>query len=242
MTPERRERPSRSGLVDGERRRQVAVRIDLCEQFVRLLLDGGDRVGARSPAQRRRLLVSDRDKSLRELRGIVGLLTAHCFPCRTSLCSAPGVVVDRKVGVSSGFLREQFSAKEARLDAPVGQRPGMSSEGSAGGAGTGWWGHLCRRSQQKLDFGALHVSILAVLAPDRMNHVERPDEMLPPVGSEREAPFPDHVSLRAAPVEDTEPRFEIAPDVGEIVREPATARFFLLGAEIQLPIFKRARS
>ena len=39
-------------LVDGERRRQAAVGIDLGEQLVCLLLDRRDRVGARDPAQR----------------------------------------------------------------------------------------------------------------------------------------------------------------------------------------------
>jgi hypothetical protein len=44
---------SRLGLVDRERRREGAVGIDLREEFVGLLLDGRDRVGACNPAQRR---------------------------------------------------------------------------------------------------------------------------------------------------------------------------------------------
>jgi hypothetical protein len=43
--------PLTSGLslVERERRRQVAVRIDLREQLLGLLLEGSDRVGASNP-------------------------------------------------------------------------------------------------------------------------------------------------------------------------------------------------
>ena len=66
---------SRLVLVDGERRREVAVGIDLREKVVGLLLDGLDRVGSCNPAQRRLLLVNDGDQSFGELRGV-----APCLP------------------------------------------------------------------------------------------------------------------------------------------------------------------
>ena len=106
----------RLGLVDRERRRQVAVGIDLREQLLGLLLDGCDGVGAGNPAQRRLLLVDDGDQGLRELGGIVGLLAAHRLPGGPGLGGALGVVVDRQVGVGGGLLREQLGAEEARLD------------------------------------------------------------------------------------------------------------------------------
>ncbi len=56
------------GLVDCERRRQVAVGVDLGEQLICLLLDRRDRIGARDPAQRR-VVVDEGDESVRELRG-----------------------------------------------------------------------------------------------------------------------------------------------------------------------------
>jgi uncharacterized protein YndB with AHSA1/START domain len=48
-------------LVDRERRREVAIGIDLREEFVGLLLDSRDRVGACNPAQRGLLLSDDGD-------------------------------------------------------------------------------------------------------------------------------------------------------------------------------------
>src|SRR6266498_378762 len=87
-------------LIERERRRQLAVDIDLREQVVGFLLDGLDSVGAGNPAQRRLLLVDDGDQSLRELRGVAALLAAHRLPGGAGLGGALGVVVDRELGVN----------------------------------------------------------------------------------------------------------------------------------------------
>ena len=103
-------------LVERERRRQVAVGIDLREQLVGLLLDGCNCISACNPMQGRLLLVDDGHEGLRELGGIVCLFAAHRFPRGPGLGGALGVVVDRQVGVGSGFACEQLGAEEARLD------------------------------------------------------------------------------------------------------------------------------
>src|SRR3954451_13814767 len=92
MTPE---------LVDPERRGQIAVGIDLCEQILGLLLDCCERVRARNPAQGWTLLVDDGDESLRELRRVAALLAAHGLPGGPGLSGALRVVVDRQVGIGS---------------------------------------------------------------------------------------------------------------------------------------------
>lgn len=66
-------------LVDRKRRGQVAVGIDLGEQFVGLLLDGRNSVGARNPAHGWMLLVDDGEQSVRELGGV-----AACLPLMAS--------------------------------------------------------------------------------------------------------------------------------------------------------------
>jgi len=48
-------------LVDGKRRRQVAIGVDLREEFVGFLLNDCDRVCPGNPAQRWRLLIEDGD-------------------------------------------------------------------------------------------------------------------------------------------------------------------------------------
>src|SRR3954453_13513402 len=99
-------------LVERERRRKVAVGINLREQLVGLLLDGLDRVGASNPAQRWPFLVDDRDPSLGELRGITALLAAHRLPGGAGLGGPLGVVVDRQLGVGRRLLFEQLGAEE----------------------------------------------------------------------------------------------------------------------------------
>jgi hypothetical protein len=62
--------------------RQLAVGVDLGKQGLGLLLGGGDGIGARGPAQRRLVLIGDRDQRLREFCGIPGCWPF--IPCQTA--------------------------------------------------------------------------------------------------------------------------------------------------------------
>src|SRR5215218_2681941 len=67
----------RACVVVGQTGRQLTVRVDLCEQEPRLLLDLLDGVLAGDPAQRRLAGVDELDERGGQLRRVTGLLAVH---------------------------------------------------------------------------------------------------------------------------------------------------------------------
>ena len=102
--------------VEGERRREVPVRVDLRLQIGDLLLGGGDGIGAGDEAARRRLLAGDRDERSRELGRVAGLPAVLGFPVLDQRPSALVVVRDGRLGVVRRLLREELGAEESRID------------------------------------------------------------------------------------------------------------------------------
>ena len=77
MTATRRHR---CDLVERERRRQLAVGVDLLLAFGELVLGLRERVGAGDEPERRLLLVGDGQQRLGELGGVAALLAVHAVP------------------------------------------------------------------------------------------------------------------------------------------------------------------
>src|SRR3990170_4205865 len=68
------------GLVERQRRRQLAVGVDLLLAFGELLLGLRERVGAGDEPERRLLLVGGGQQRLGELGGVAALLAVHALP------------------------------------------------------------------------------------------------------------------------------------------------------------------
>jgi len=106
----------RLGVVERERRRQVAVGVDLRLEIGDLLFGYGDGIGAGDEAARRRLLARDHDERLRELGWVAGLLAVHdlvpLHPLRMTVC----VVHDGRLGVGRRILGEKLGAEEPGID------------------------------------------------------------------------------------------------------------------------------
>ena len=94
-------RPGRLDLVERERRREVAERVDLRLELGDLLLGQRDCVGAGDEAARRLLLVGDGQQRLGELGRVAGLLAVLALPELALGGVALGVVVDRRLRRSS---------------------------------------------------------------------------------------------------------------------------------------------
>src|SRR3954463_11486675 len=102
--------------VERERRRQVAVGVDLLLAFGELLLSLRERVGAGDEPERRLLFAGDGQECVGELGGVADLPAVHAIPELAVSRVALGVVLDRRWGVVRRVLREQFGAEEPGVD------------------------------------------------------------------------------------------------------------------------------
>src|SRR5438309_551975 len=82
------------GVCEGQRRGQLAVRLDLREEPARLVLDGFDGVSACQPPGGRLVCVDERDEGGGKLAGVAGLLAVHAVPGDLVRGGLLGVVVD----------------------------------------------------------------------------------------------------------------------------------------------------
>src|SRR3954463_14469411 len=102
--------------VERERRRQLAVGVDLLLAFGELLLGLRERVGAGDEAERRLLFVGDDQERPGELGGVAALLAVHALPELALRGVALGVVLDRRGGVVRRLLGEQLGTEEPGVD------------------------------------------------------------------------------------------------------------------------------
>src|SRR6185312_15329386 len=85
--------------VERQRRRELAVRVDLGLKIGHLLLGGAYGIGARDEAARPLLLVRDRDQRLGELRRVAALPAVLGFPKLLLRRSALRIILDRRLSV-----------------------------------------------------------------------------------------------------------------------------------------------
>ena len=85
------------GGVVCQRRRQVAVGVDLRLEIGDLLLGRGDGIGSRDETARRVLFARDRDQRLGQLRRVAGLLAVLGGPPRLLRRRALRVIRDRRL-------------------------------------------------------------------------------------------------------------------------------------------------
>src|SRR4051794_35059616 len=92
------------------------MRLDLRLEVNDFLLGRGDGIGARDEAARRLFLARNYDERTRELRRVAGLLSVLGFPVLDQRPSPIVVVGDGRLGIVRRLLREEFRAKESRID------------------------------------------------------------------------------------------------------------------------------
>src|ERR1700730_5490008 len=105
-----------AGLIERQRSRQPAERLDLRLQLGDLLLRGGNGIGAGDEAARLWLLARDGRERSRELRGVAGLLAILRLPELELLRSAFIVVRDGRLGVVRRLLSKVLRAEEPGVD------------------------------------------------------------------------------------------------------------------------------
>src|SRR5205807_9058961 len=103
-------------LIERQRGRQVAERLDLRLQLGDLLLRGRNGIGAGDEAARRWLLARNGDERSRELRRVAGLLAILGLPELELFRSALVVVRDGRLGVVRRLFSEKLRAEEPRVD------------------------------------------------------------------------------------------------------------------------------
>jgi len=104
------------GLVDRQRRRQLAEGVDLLLERGDLLLGRLDRVGAGDEPERRPLLIGDGQQRLGELGRVALLLAVLALPELALGGTAVGVVGHGRRGVVGRLLGEQLGTEEPRVD------------------------------------------------------------------------------------------------------------------------------
>ena len=109
-------RKANLGIVVRQRRREVAVGVDLHLKIGDLLLDEGDGIGAGDEAARGLLFARDLDQRLCELGGVAGLLAGLGLPPLHLLRSALVVVVDGRFSKGHRLFRDKLRTEEPRVD------------------------------------------------------------------------------------------------------------------------------